>query len=78
MPKIIHKELSYQVRGVLFNVYNTLGPNLPERFYRDATAVGVMGTPSIFVNGRLLRQRSMEGFRLIIEKELKKSGREDA
>jgi protein-disulfide isomerase len=45
---------------------------------RDATAVGVMGTPSIFVNGRLLRQRSMEGFRLIIEKELKKSGKEDA
>jgi protein-disulfide isomerase len=39
---------------------------------RDATAVGVMGTPSIFVNGRLLRQRSMEGFRLIIEKELKR------
>jgi len=45
---------------------------------RDATAVGVMGTPSIFVNGRLLRQRSMEGFRLIIENELKKSGKEDA
>ena len=38
MPKIIHKELSYKVRGVLLNVHNTLGPNLPEHFYRDAAA----------------------------------------
>jgi protein-disulfide isomerase len=45
---------------------------------RQGTKIGVRGTPSIFVNGRLLRQRSMEGFRLIIEKELKKSGKEDA
>jgi protein-disulfide isomerase len=44
---------------------------------QDAMRIGVRGTPSIFVNGRLLRQRSMEGFRLIIEKELKKSGKED-
>lgn len=41
MPKIIHKKLSYKVRGVLLNVHNTLGPNLPERFYRDATAYGL-------------------------------------
>ena len=41
MPKIIHKELSYKVRGVLLNVYNTLGPNLPERFFRDAIAFGL-------------------------------------
>jgi len=41
MPKIIHKELSYQVRGVLLHVHNELGPNLPEPFYRDATALGL-------------------------------------
>jgi protein-disulfide isomerase len=45
---------------------------------REATQIGVRGTPSIFVNGRLLRQRSMEGFRVMIEKELKKSGKKDA
>ena len=45
---------------------------------QDAKRIGVRGTPSIFVNGRLLRQRSMEGFRLIIEKELKKYGKEDS
>ncbi|HIP73625.1 MAG TPA: GxxExxY protein, partial [Anaerolineae bacterium] len=37
----LHKDLSYAVRGVLFDVYNQLGPNLPETFYRDATAVGL-------------------------------------
>lgn len=37
----LHKQLSYAVRGVLFDVYNQLGPNLPETFYRDATAVGL-------------------------------------
>jgi GxxExxY protein len=41
MPTIIHKELSYKVRGVLLSVHNTLGPNLPERFYCDATAYGL-------------------------------------
>lgn len=33
---------------------------------------GVRGTPTIFVNGKLLRQRSLQGFREAIEKELAK------
>ena len=41
MPRIIHKELSYNVRGVLFHVYNTLGPMLPEHYYQDAIAFGL-------------------------------------
>jgi protein-disulfide isomerase len=45
---------------------------------QDAARIGVRGTPSIFINGRFLRQRSMEGFRVIIEKELKKTGKVDA
>jgi protein-disulfide isomerase len=43
---------------------------------QEAMRIGVRGTPSIFVNGRLLRQRSMEGFRVIIEKELGKTGKD--
>ena len=39
MPKLVHKELSYTVRGVLLHVYNQLGPMLPERFYQDAIAL---------------------------------------
>jgi protein-disulfide isomerase len=32
----------------------------------------VRGTPTIFINGRLLRDRSMAGFQELIEKALKK------
>lgn len=36
MAYIIHKDLSYAVQGLLFDVHNTLGPKLPESFYQDA------------------------------------------
>jgi GxxExxY protein len=41
MTKIIHKELSYIVRGILFDVHNQLGPMLPEKFYQEAVAIGL-------------------------------------
>jgi GxxExxY protein len=41
MAQIIHKELSYAVRGVLLDVYNQLGPVLPEKFYQEAIGVGL-------------------------------------
>ncbi|MBP7998829.1 MAG: GxxExxY protein [Chloroflexi bacterium] len=39
--QIIHKELSYEVRGVLLDVYNQMGPMLPEKFYQQAVAIGL-------------------------------------
>ena len=41
MSKLVHAELSYDVRGVLFDVYNTLGPMLKEEYFRDAIVIGV-------------------------------------
>lgn len=42
MPgSLIHPELSYEVRGVLWHVYNSLGPMLSERYYQDAIAIGL-------------------------------------
>lgn len=41
MPEIIHKELSYAVRGILLDVHNKLGPMLPEKFYQDAIETGL-------------------------------------
>ncbi len=41
MSRIIHKELSYEIKGVLLDVHNSLGPMLPEKFYRDAAVVGL-------------------------------------
>lgn len=36
----------------------------------DGSRAGIRGTPTIFINGRLLRNRSLAGFREVIEKEL--------
>jgi len=41
MPQLIHKELTYIVRGVLFDVHNLLGPRLPEKFYQKAIDFGL-------------------------------------
>jgi protein-disulfide isomerase len=40
---------------------------------RDGQTAGVRGTPTIFVNGRLLKNRSVQGFREVIDKLLLKS-----
>lgn len=40
-PELVHPELSYQIRGVLLDVHNTLGPLLQERYYQDATMIGL-------------------------------------
>jgi protein-disulfide isomerase len=38
----------------------------------DAARAGVRATPTVFINGRLLRNRKLPGFQNMIEKELKK------
>ena len=36
MDKVIHKELSYQIVGILFDVYNELGYGYQEKYYERA------------------------------------------
>lgn len=36
MGKLVHEELSYQIRGALFEVYNQLGPGFREETYKLA------------------------------------------
>ena len=38
----------------------------------DAQKAGVTGTPTIFINGRKLKKKSLEGFQLMIDEELAK------
>lgn len=38
----------------------------------EAGRLGVTGTPTIFINGRKLKQRSLEGFQAVIDDELGK------
>jgi len=39
--RIIYKDLSYQIVGVLFDVFNQLGPGHNEKFYEKAMARGL-------------------------------------
>jgi protein-disulfide isomerase len=41
---------------------------------QDAQKAGVTGTPTAFINGRIPKQRSLEGFQVIINNELLKAG----
>ncbi len=40
---------------------------------QDGVAAGVRGTPTIFINGRLLRRRSLPGFKQMISQALAKA-----
>ncbi len=46
--------------------------NLVRRDMQEGQRNGVRGTPSIFGNGRLLQQRSLPGFKTVIEQEIAK------
>ena len=39
---------------------------------QNGFSAGVRGTPTLFVNGRRVKNRSLEGFRQLIDEELKK------
>ena len=41
----------------------------------EGNQAGVRGTPTVFINGRLLRNRSMAGFDELIDKALKTPGK---
>ncbi len=43
-----------------------------KRDFQEGVQVGVRGTPTILINGQLLKVRSLAGFKAVIEKELKK------
>jgi len=43
-----------------------------QRDLKDGVEAGVRGTPSIFINGRVLEQRSLPGFQQVIDEELAK------
>ena len=50
-------------------------PDLVAKINQDirlGNRLEVMGTPTVFINGRLLRRGDLKGFQTLIEKELKK------
>ena len=56
-------------------------PSIQERINQDLLEgqnVGVKGTPAVFINGRFLRNRSLNAFQAAIDKELQKLAKKDA
>jgi protein-disulfide isomerase len=56
-------------------------PALQSKIRRDAregAQAGVRGTPTIFINGRKLKDRSLNGFQAAIDKELQKLSKQAA
>ena len=50
-------------------------PAITERIrqdYEEGIRLGVRGTPTVFINGKKLRDRSMKSMQAVIEKALKK------
>ena len=45
---------------------------LVQRDLQDGIKIGVRGTPAIYINGRSLQQRSLPGFKKVIDAELAK------
>ena len=43
------------------------------RDIQNGKAIGVRGTPTIFLNGKRVKNRSMQGFQQMIEAELSKA-----
>ena len=54
-------------------ISTSLIKNFIERDMSNGRQVGVRGTPTIFINGKKLRNRSLPGFYQMIETELKKA-----
>src|SRR3990167_1864582 len=46
--KVIYKELSYELVGILYDVYNELGYGHPERYYQKAIAVALQRNNLLF------------------------------
>ncbi|HSH02053.1 MAG TPA: GxxExxY protein [Anaerolineae bacterium] len=41
MSALLHKQLTYTIRGTLFDIHNQLGPMLPEKAYQKAVVIGL-------------------------------------
>jgi len=53
--KIVYKKLSYEIVGILFDVYNTLGYGHPEKYYEGAIEVALMHKKILFDRQKYFR-----------------------
>jgi protein-disulfide isomerase len=68
----IAKQLGLKMEKFNHDLKDPAIASLIDRDVSSAAQANVQGTPTIFVNGRLLLQRSLPGFQQAIEAEMKK------
>lgn len=68
----IAKELGLNLEQFNQDLKDPKLESLIERDMNDAQQVDVRGIPTIFVNGKVLSNRTLQGFQQVIESELKK------
>lgn len=66
--KEIAKELSLNKEEFEKEMKNPMILAKVQEDFKDGRKAGVRGTPAIFINGRRLKNRSLEGFKVLIEK----------
>ena len=65
-------EIGFQRSEVKKQIMNPVLLKKVQKDIADGRQAGVNSVPKIFINGRLLKQRTMEGFQKLIDKEMKK------
>jgi protein-disulfide isomerase len=68
----IAKELGLDMKQFNEDLKNPAIASLVDEDTKSAAQVNVPGTPALYVNGKLLNQRSLPGFQQAIDAELKK------
>ena len=73
-PKVIEiaKELHLDLKRFNKKMKDPAIQELIDRDWADVSRLGIVGTPTVYVNGILLNDRSFQGFQTAIERELKK------
>ena len=69
----IAKELDLDLEGFNRDVNDPAKQKLITRDVKDGQQAGVRSIPTVFINGKFLKNRSLEGFQQMIEAELRRS-----
>ena len=70
----IAKELGLDIEKFNKDMKSPAIKSLIAKDMDNGRQIGVRGTPTIFINGKTLRNRSLSGIYQVIEAELKKKG----
>ena len=68
----IAKELNLDMEKFNRDMNSSAIQRLIAKEKRNGRQIGIRGTPTVFVNGKILRNLKLSGFSKIIDKELKK------